>query len=386
MKLLIISHTPHYKISNEITGWGPTIIEINHLATLFDQVIHIAPLHAGEVPNSSLPYTATNVRFVPVSPSGGDTLFQKLDILYNFPSYLKIIKHEINAADLIHIRCPAAISIAGLIAQELWGIDKPCWVKYAGNWHPEGKEAFSYKLQRWWLRHKQNKSVVTVNGEWPGNLGHIHPFFNPCITQDEYAKGKLLAHSKSLSSPLKLLFVGRLEKAKGVHRILEIVRIIKESNIAFHLTMVGDGPERLEIEQIIQEYDLESSVALAGWQPKAKLGIFYSDAHIQLLPSSSSEGWPKVLSEGMAYGVVPLASSVSSIPQILAKSQSGLAFAPDDIKSFVQAVLNFSNNSVAWKQMSDNGVKMAAHFTYENYLSAIKQLLSKQLGVKFTDD
>ena len=385
MKLLIISHTPHYKTSNEITGWGPTIIEINHLATLFDQVIHIAPLHAGEVPNSSLPYTATNVRFVPVSPSGGDTLFQKLDILYNFPSYLKMMKHEINAADLIHIRCPAAISIAGIIARELWGIDKPCWAKYAGNWHPEGKEAFSYKLQRWWLRNFHKNSIVTVNGVWPGNPGHIHPFYNPCLTQDEFNKARIIALSKELISPLKILFVGRLEKAKGVHRILDIAKILKEEGLDFHLTLVGDGPERSEIEQIIQKHDLISSVTLAGWQSKEKLGRFYADAHLLLFPSSS-EGWPKVLSEGMAYGVVPLASSVSSIPQILAKSQSGLTFAPDDIKGFAQAVINFSNNPIIWRQMSNNGVKMAARFTYENYLTALKQLLSTQLGVKFTDD
>lgn len=385
MKLLIISHTPHYKTINQITGWGPTIVEINHLATLFDQVVHIAPIHSGETPNSSLPYTAHNIKFVPVSPSGGEKLFQKFDILYNFPSYLKKIQNEINAADLIHIRCPAAISIAALIARALWGTDKPCWIKYAGNWHPESTEPFSYTFQRWWLRKHQKKSVVTVNGEWPGNPGHIHPFFNPCISQDDYEKAKEFGLSKSLRSPLELLFVGRLEKAKGVLRILEIVKIIKENNLAFHLTLVGDGPERPEIERIIHQYDLNSSITLVGWQPKDKLGIFYRDAHVLLFPSYS-EGWPKVLSEAMAHGVVPLASSVSSIPQILNKFQSGLAFASEDTKRFAQAVINLSNNPPDWKQLSDNGVMLAALFTYENYLTALKQLLSSQLGVKFSDD
>ncbi len=385
MKLLIISHTPHYKTNNEITGWGPTIIEINHLATLFDQVVHIAPLHSGENPNSSLPYTEPNIRFFPVSHSGGDKLFQKFDILNKFPSYFRALKDEMTTTDLIHIRCPAAISIAGLIARIFWGRDKPCWVKYAGNWRPQGKEALSYTLQRWWLRNFHNNGVVTVNGVWPGDPDHVHPFNNPCLTQDEFNKARIIAQSKELISPLKILFVGRLEKAKGVHRILDIAKIIKEEGLDFHLTLVGDGPERSEIEQIIQRYDLTASVTLAGWLPKDKLGIFYADAHFLLFPSSS-EGWPKVLSEGMAYGVVPLASSVSSIPQILAKFQSGLAYAPDDIKGFAQAVINCSNNPVVWKQMSDNGVKMAAHFTYEYYLSALKQLLSSQLGVKFTDD
>ena len=68
---------------------------------------------------------------------------------------------------------------------------------------------------------------------------------------------------------------------------------------------------------------------------------FYSPAHFFLLPSSSSEGWPKVLSEAMAYGVVPIASSISSIPQILREAGSGKTFPPDKIISFVNAILGY---------------------------------------------
>ncbi|MEJ7712203.1 MAG: hypothetical protein WKF84_20655 [Pyrinomonadaceae bacterium] len=45
MKLLIVSHTPHYWRSGELVGWGPTIREIDQLASLFKQVFTWLALH-----------------------------------------------------------------------------------------------------------------------------------------------------------------------------------------------------------------------------------------------------------------------------------------------------------------------------------------------------
>ena len=63
-----------------------------------------------------------------------------------------------------------------------------------------------------------------------------------------------------------------------------------------------------------------------------------------IFPSSCSEGWPKVLSEAMAYGVVPLAGAVSSIPQILAEVGTGRALPPNDVAEFASAVREYAND------------------------------------------
>jgi len=41
MKLLIISHTPHYLQEDQVQGWGSTVMEIDQLASLFDEVVHL---------------------------------------------------------------------------------------------------------------------------------------------------------------------------------------------------------------------------------------------------------------------------------------------------------------------------------------------------------
>ena len=44
-KLLIISHTPHFRRGKTIVGWGATVREIRYLAKAFDSICHIAPVH-----------------------------------------------------------------------------------------------------------------------------------------------------------------------------------------------------------------------------------------------------------------------------------------------------------------------------------------------------
>ncbi len=52
--LAIVSHTPHHRTADGLVGWGPTVTELDHLATRFDRVTHVAPVHDGPAPASAL--------------------------------------------------------------------------------------------------------------------------------------------------------------------------------------------------------------------------------------------------------------------------------------------------------------------------------------------
>ena len=83
MRIVIISHTEHYRDKNDhIFGWGPTIRELNFLAQekLVKEIIHIAPLHQGPIPKSSMAYTESNIKFESLKPSGGHGL-KKLSLI-----------------------------------------------------------------------------------------------------------------------------------------------------------------------------------------------------------------------------------------------------------------------------------------------------------------
>jgi glycosyltransferase involved in cell wall biosynthesis len=90
---------------------------------------------------------------------------------------------------------------------------------------------------------------------------------------------------------------------------------------------------------------------------------------------SSTEGWPKVLSEAMAFRCVPLATAVSCIPQVLYAAQAGVALPAYDERGFVDQIGRFLLDPAGWRRMADNGHRAAAGFTYEVYEERVRRLL-----------
>ena len=380
MRLLVVSHTAHHLENGEPRGWGPTVREIDRLASLFDELVHVAPVHSGPAPASALPYEARNVRLVPVRPSGGTTLLAKLGLVGAWAGYLRVILEELRRCDAVHVRCPSNIGLLTILLLALGRRPRSRWVKYAGNWRPEGRESVSYALQRWLLRRGVARAIVTVNGTWPEQPEHVRAFLNPCLTEQELREGAALGASKNLRAPLRLLFVGRVEEAKGCGRAVEILDGLRRQGVDAVLDVVGDGADRPTMMGGAQKSGLGDRIRWLGWLSRGELNRLYGEAHILLLPSLSSEGWPKVLSEGMAYGAVPVASTVSSIPEYLANFRAGRALDPADRQSYVDTIAAYVREPERWRAESRRAMEAAARFTYDSYLRAVREVLVTKAG------
>ena len=301
----------------------------------------------------------------------------KLGILWALPSYAAAISSELKKADVVHVRCPANIGLTALVLVSLARRPAMRWVKYAGNWRPTGRESWSYACQRWWLRNRLHRGVVTVNGDWDDQPPHVFPFFNPCLTDAEVERGREGTLAKELRSPLRLLYVGRLDVSKGAGRAVQIWRRLREEGVGAELDLIGDGPLRKKLADAGRVAGAEPHLRFHGWLSRQALEPFYAGAHIMLLPSASSEGWPKVLSEAMAFGVVPVAGRVSSIPGYLQQLGCGRAIDPEDIDGFVDAIRQYQNDEAAWRTESLAGCRAAPQFTYSRYRQAVKSLLAQ---------
>lgn len=374
MNLLVISHTAHYKKNDSFVGWGPTIREINYLAQIFDRVVHVAPLHSEPPPESALPYDTSKVTVRPVAPSGGSKWVHKLRIFTIWPEYIRTISEELSRADMVHVRCPANISLLAIIFLAIKKKPKMRWVKYAGNWQPNGRDPWSYKIQRWWLNRRFHRGIVTINGQWQDQKEHVHSFFNPCIEESELVRSSERTRDKQLSEPVRLSYVGRMDKAKGVDQTLKITGLLHGKGIPIYLDLIGDGPERKELEKMAASLGIAERVHFHGWLSHTSLASFYAKAHFMVF-ASRTEGWPKVLSEAMAFGVVPISSSVGSIPQYLNNFGTGRTFSASDSEGFTNAILWYLSNPHVWKKESESAMKAAAQFTYENYIRTLVKLL-----------
>ena len=77
----------------------------------------------------------------------------------------------------------------------------------------------------------------------------------------------------------------------------------------------------------------------------------------------------------MAYGVVPVASDVGSIPQYLRECGVGATFNPYDIESFATAIVDYARHPTRWQIELDRSMTAAERFTYDAYLENVSRLL-----------
>lgn len=374
MRLLIVSNMYHYELGGTLLSWGPAVQEIDELAQLFSTVRHVAFMHPGDAPTTALPYRARNVQLVSVQPSGGGRVRDKLKVLTSCPSYIRALSKEMARADVIHIRCPCNIGLFSLILLTVNRRPRMRWVKYAGNWGGYPREPWTYRLQRWILQQGLQGGTVTVNGSWPNQPSHVQSFFNPCLTGQEIKAARKGLANQSLHEPIRLLFVGQLAPSKGAHRALEILARVRREYPAT-LDVVGDGQERVGLTEQARALGLFPHLRFHGAVPRTQMGTHYMRADLLLLPSDT-EGWPKVLSEGMAYGVVPVASDVGSIGQHLLDFSVGRVLPPNDIDGFARAVIEYAKHPEGWRSERDRGFEAARYFTYEHYIEGVREILS----------
>jgi len=124
-----------------------------------------------------------------------------------------------------------------------------------------------------------------------------------------------------------ILFVGRLVKRKGAEYLLKAFKHL-EARIPVELMIVGDGPERKNLEMLVHDLNLRN-VTFYGFIPQSHLKSFYQRASVFVLPAitdptGDTEGLGVVLLEAMSCGVPVIASCVGGIPDIITDGKTGL--------------------------------------------------------------
>jgi glycosyltransferase involved in cell wall biosynthesis len=129
------------------------------------------------------------------------------------------------------------------------------------------------------------------------------------------------------STPLKVLFVGRVVRNKGIFDAIEAVRRCPQ----VHLTVVGDGDEMQEAQSLAAGMQ----VTFAGFQRDCKPMYRSSDLLIFTSPEGF-EGLPQVPLEAMALGLPCLASDISSILEIAGDSRALAMYAQGNIQDLAE--------------------------------------------------
>lgn len=123
--------------------------------------------------------------------------------------------------------------------------------------------------------------------------------------------------------PLKLVYVGRLVRAKGLFEVVEALVKLKRAGRRFTLSIAGGGPDLSELMAACESGDLGRRVEFLGSVFGADKCRLLLDSDVFVFPSYT-EGLPYSLLEAMAAGCVPITTPVAAIPDVMQDGEHGV--------------------------------------------------------------
>jgi glycosyltransferase involved in cell wall biosynthesis len=120
------------------------------------------------------------------------------------------------------------------------------------------------------------------------------------------------------------LFVGRLSNEKGLLTLLDAWKQLPKE---CWLQIVGDGPQREELEQMVRRFGI-SSVHFRGRLSHSETLAAIKSSSFLVLPSEWYEGFPMTIAESFACGTPVICSKLGAMEEIVADSRTGLHFLP----------------------------------------------------------
>jgi len=177
------------------------------------------------------------------------------------------------------------------------------------------------------------------------------------------------------------VFLGRLVSDKGADMAVDLIKKLSETDLwqqkKYTLTIIGDGPEKDNLEQKVKEYNLNDYVLFTGMLGGQDL-VQVLNAHKYLLaPSRWKEPFGNIALEGMACGCLPIVSDGGGL--IDAIGDAGVQFERNSIDSLFKNVSNLlSNPDIELKLRSKFETHLKNHqpeFVAGEYYNVIKRVI-----------
>ncbi|MGH7603728.1 MAG: glycosyltransferase [Gemmatimonadaceae bacterium] len=375
-RLLVVTSVVHYQYAGRLWAYGPYAMEIDHWAKIFPQLVIAAPKRNETPPADCLPIDAS-VGISPQPEVGGAGLRAKLALLVMLPHSILRLGAAMLRADAIHVRCPGNLGLLGVVMSPLFRRKRVA--KFAGQWSEFEGEAWTVRLQRQILRSGWWRAPVMVYTDKTNEPAHVLPFFTSALSASQMTKARGASISRANTRPLNVLFAGRLSAAKNVHTLLDAIAKIRHHDLPMTCTIVGEGPQRMLLEQRAETLGIRDYVRFAGGMTHDDVLGCYEVADILVL-ASETEGWPKTLTEAMAFGLICIGSNRGLVPNILAEGR-GFTVTPGDSTALAD-VLRFATqmSNEALREMRSRATAWAGSFTSEHFKEALEKLLEDHWG------
>lgn len=288
--------------------------------------------------------------------------------------------------DLLHVHYAIPHSISALLAQQM--LAPRHRLRFITTLHGTditlvGTDPSYFPITRFSIERSNGITSIstylqqeTVHVFGVGNEIRVIPNFVNCETYHPDRRHRKA--SEFVSGGAKILL--HLSNFRPVKRALDCIRILAKvrQQEAAHLLMVGDGPDRSPAQRLARELGVESHVTFLGKQDHVERLL--PVGHVLLLPSRL-ESFGLAALEAMACGVVPVATNVGGVPELITHGLDGYLEQPGDLDAQAERVVEIISDRTHHQKMAAAARQTAlTRFSTSLIIPRYEQYYSEILG------
>ena len=173
--------------------------------------------------------------------------------------------------------------------------------------------------------------------------------------------------------PIRLLFFGRIVKAKGIEYICRALKVLKEQDLPFKFIMAGNGEDRDEYVRRFSDILGPDFVYMGTVAGRVKTTLL-KECHVFLLPSLY-EGLPISLLECMSFALVPVVTDVGSIKNVISDGYNGIIVSKYSYEDISEAVIRIINEKDLFERLGVNAQQsIFENFNPDTYIKKLNEI------------
>ena len=314
----------------------------------------------------SAPQRITDEDFIPMGrpvpvPSGGSIARISFSVWLR-PRIKALLQRE--AFDVIHLHEPMASSVT----LNVLSLSKSINSVTVATFHTDGGTKLykigAVKLSNRYIRRLDGRIAVSgaahrfISKHFPGD----YEIIPNGIDFDEFDRA--IPFPDLNDGMINLLFVGRLEKRKGLKYLLAAYSKLKWDWPNLRLIVVGPGKPDDDSYRIMSERNLQD-VVFTGRVSDTDKARYFKSADIYCSPATGRESFGIVLLEAMAAGTPVVASNIDGYAGVITHGKDGLLAAPKDEQALADAIALLLNDKRLRDELGANGRKRAEEFRWD---------------------
>ena len=186
-----------------------------------------------------------------------------------------------------------------------------------------------------------------------------------------------------LTSSPTVVFAGRLVWEKGVDVLIKAFAKVRQQIPEAKLLIAGEGIERGNLENLVEELNLQDSVSFLGHLSRASLESKFNQAWVQVIPSRWAEPFGLVAAEAQMRGTAVIASNMGGLAEIVRHGETGFLVPPDRVNLLAKNLIAILQDKQLAEKFGELGRKIVLdNFSedvyVENFLALYQKLLNHE--------